>query len=313
MKILIGYDGSDISNLAIEDLSMAGLPAEADVVILTVGEAWGLPTSIDRISAGSTGFVHPTTRLIESHWEEVKEGSRKLAETAAERLKVMFPGWQMTAEAACGNAANELITKADEWKPDLLVVGSHGRSAVGRALLGSVSQKALHEARCPVRIARRNQYGENTNTRVLIAVDGSPNAQEVVKVVAGRNWAKDTEIRLIAVDDPFTQSAAVYILWNLDENKPTDNEQSREWIGKVIDAPAEVLRSAGLPVSHNIRWGDPANMILQEAEDWQPDTIFVGARGLGRFKRFLLGSVSSAVAAKALCSVEVVRPPETSR
>ena len=307
MKILIGYDGSDVSNFAIEDLVKAGLPEEVDTVVLTVGEAWGLPTSIDRISAGSTRFVHPTTRLIESHLEEVREGARKLAETAATRLKVMFPGWQVTAEAMCGNAANEIITMADEWEPNLLVVGSHGRSAIGRALLGSVSQKALHEARCPVRIARRNQYGENTSNRVLIGVDGSPNAIEVVKTVAGRSWAKNTEIRLIAVDEPFTPSSAVYILWNLDENKPTDNEQSREWIGKLIDAPAEVLRSAGLQVSHNIRWGDPANMILQEAEGWQPDTIFVGSRGLGRFKRFLLGSVSSAVAAKAMCSVEVIR------
>ena len=48
-------------------------------------------------------------------------------------------------------------------------------------------------------------------------------------------------------------------------------------------------------------------MILHEAGEWNADTIFVGARGIGRLKRFLLGSVSSAVAAHADCSVEVVR------
>jgi nucleotide-binding universal stress UspA family protein len=96
-------------------------------------------------------------------------------------------------------------------------------------------------------------------------------------------------------------------LWNLEENKPIDNQESREWIADVVDARVEILRAAGTRVSHNIRWGDAAGMILEEAEDWKPDTIFLGARGLGRVKRFLLGSVSSAIAAKAKCSVEIVR------
>ena len=48
-------------------------------------------------------------------------------------------------------------------------------------------------------------------------------------------------------------------------------------------------------------------MILNEADEWKADSIFLGARGLGRFKRFLLGSVSSTVAAKAVCSVEIIR------
>jgi nucleotide-binding universal stress UspA family protein len=174
-------------------------------------------------------------------------------------------------------------------------------------LLGSVSHKVLHEARCPVRISRKNEYGENADTRILVAVDGSPDAETVVKTVAERSWANDAEIRLIAVDDPFSRPAAGYVTWNPVEEKPEDTEESREWISKIIDAPRQILESAGLRVSYNIRWGDAANMILDEAKDWQADTIFLGARGLGRFKRFLLGSVSSAVAAKAKCSVEIVR------
>ena len=311
MKILIGYDGSECSDLAIEDLRKAGLPAEAQAVVLTVGEAWELPLIADRVSSDSARFVHPTTRLIEQHLAEVKGKCRTLAEGAAARVKEIFPGWSVSAEAVCGNAAVELVRKADEWSPDLLVVGSQGRSALGRALLGSVSYKVLHEARCPVRIARKNQYGENVKTRILVGVDGSPNAEAVIKTIAERKWSKGTEIRLIAVDDPFNQATAGYVLWNLEEGKPVDNEESRAWVSKVIDAPAEILKSAGLQVSHNIRWGDAANMILQEAQDWHPDAIFVGARGLGRIKRFLLGSVSSAVAAKAGCSVEIVRPPES--
>ena len=48
-------------------------------------------------------------------------------------------------------------------------------------------------------------------------------------------------------------------------------------------------------------------MILNEANEWNAKSIFMGARGLSRLQRFLLGSVSSSVAARAHCSVEVVR------
>ena len=50
------------------------------------------------------------------------------------------------------------------------------------------------------------------------------------------------------------------------------------------------------------------SLLLEEAERWGADCIFVGARGLNRLERLLLGSVSTAVAARARCSVEVVRP-----
>jgi nucleotide-binding universal stress UspA family protein len=307
MKILIGYDGSGYSDFALDDLQRAGLPADVEAFVLTVGEAWELPFVVDQVSPVSGKLILPTAVLIEKHLEEVSEKAQLLAESAAKRLTEVFPAWRVTADAFCGKPAVELIRKADEWSPDLLVIGSHGRASIGRLILGSVSHKILLEANCPVRISRKNEYGENANTRIIVAVDGSANAEAVVKTVAGRNWSKDAEIRLIAVDDPFVHPKAGYITWNLAKDKPDDNQESREWIKKVIETPAEVLKSAGLQVSHTIRWGDAANMILEEAKEWQADTIFLGARGLGLFKRFLLGSVSSAVAANAKCTVEIVR------
>ncbi len=309
MKILIGYDGSEHSDLAIDDLRKAGLPAEAEVVVLTVGEAWELPLVVDRDPSHERGFEHPNAVVIEEHLGEVSERARAVAVPAVRRIREMFPAWHVTAEAVCGRHHVELIKKADEIMPDLLVVGSQGRSAIARVLLGSASHKVLHEAHCPVRISRKNGYGENANDRVLIAVDGSEHSAHVIKTVAGRSWAPGTEIRLIAINDPFARPRTVHIIWNLAQDKPEDNKETREWLGKVIDAPTAVLAAADLHASHNVRWGDAASMILSEAAEWKPDTIFLGARGLGRVKRFLLGSVSSTVAAKALCSVEIIRQP----
>jgi nucleotide-binding universal stress UspA family protein len=80
------------------------------------------------------------------------------------------------------------------------------------------------------------------------------------------------------------------------------------WVPKMVDAMAEPLWNRGLIVSSVIKEGDPKQILLDEAEHWGADCLFVGARGLSRIERFLLGSVSAAVATRAHCSVEVVRP-----
>ncbi len=310
-KILIGYDGLEQSETIIEDLQNAGMPEMVEALVLTVAEAWELPSVIDRVASADSGkFVHPNVSAIETHLSKVSENSQTIADSAVKHLQDNFPEWNITGESVFGKPAVELINKADEWKPDLLVVGSQGRSAIGRFLLGSVSQKVLYESHCSVRISKKRADRKNVVNRVLIAVDGSENAEAVVRAVASRNWSKSTEIRLIAVNDPFTRTEAGYLPWNTQEDKPEDNEKSREWISKVIDAPAQILESAGLNVLKVIRWGDAANLILKESHDWGADSIFLGARGLGRFKRFLLGSVSSTIAVKADCSVEVVRQIE---
>jgi nucleotide-binding universal stress UspA family protein len=67
------------------------------------------------------------------------------------------------------------------------------------------------------------------------------------------------------------------------------------------------LRDAGLEVSSVAEEEDAKRLLVKEADEWGADSIFVGARGLGRLGRLLLGSVSTAVVARARCTVEVIR------
>ena len=72
-----------------------------------------------------------------------------------------------------------------------------------------------------------------------------------------------------------------------------------------------MLHLGELNVSSVILQGDPKHALVAEAEKRGADSIFVGSTGFSnRFERFLLGSVSAAIAARAHCSVEVVREPE---
>jgi nucleotide-binding universal stress UspA family protein len=86
------------------------------------------------------------------------------------------------------------------------------------------------------------------------------------------------------------------------------DEDEQAWVPRMVDAMAEPLRTRGLLVSSVIKDGDPKQVLLEEAAHWGADCLFVGARGLSRIERFLIGSVSAAVAARAHCTVEVVRP-----
>jgi nucleotide-binding universal stress UspA family protein len=309
MKILIGYDGSEYGEIFINDLKKAGLPVDTEAILLAVADVREIPASpflAQRISSRIEKFVTSVDEENDVELNKYLENIHTPSSKLIKKLKENFPDWKLSYEVYVGKPATELIKKADDWKPDILFVGSHGRSALGRLVLGSVSQKVLTESHCPVRISKKGSNGEDLNLRILIALDGSSSSEAVVQKVAKRVWPPETEIRLISVDDPFHRPEFGYMNWNHKESKPIDNKRSREWITQIINEPKQKLESAGLKVSYTLVWGDAGSMILKEAEDWRADVIFMGARGLGPLKRFLLGSVSSWVAPRAVCSVEVI-------
>src|SRR5262249_30397143 len=112
-----------------------------------------------------------------------------------------FPTWDVHAEACADSPAWAIIKKADTWQPDLIVVGSHGRSAVSRFLLGSVSQKVLTEAHRSVRVGRSSRQPAAAPVNVLIGVDGSPDAIAAVHAVAAREWPAGSAARLLTALD----------------------------------------------------------------------------------------------------------------
>jgi nucleotide-binding universal stress UspA family protein len=85
--------------------------------------------------------------------------------------------------------------------------------------------------------------------------------------------------------------------------------EGRHWARQAVDRCAEILKEAGLTAEPVVEQGDPKHVLLDEAEHWPADCVFVGAHGMSRFERVMLGSVSAAVAERAHCSVEIVRHP----
>jgi nucleotide-binding universal stress UspA family protein len=285
MKILIAYDGSSCADSALEDLRRAGLPRLAEAAVLSVSQL-RMP-ALESVGAGAARIVGA---LLVSLGK-----AESLARRACERVQSYFPDWTVKAEARSGLPAGVVLERSDEWRSDLIVVGSHSRSALGRFMLGSVSQNIVTEAHCSARVARGGGPDAEAPARLLIGVDGSPDAEAAITAVAARVWPADSKARVVIALDDVVSEVIDHI------------EGGRSWIHETIEAAGARLRAAGLTVSSQIRKGDPKSILPAEAASWGADCIFVGARGLNRFERFRPGSVSAATVARAHCSVEVVR------
>jgi nucleotide-binding universal stress UspA family protein len=293
MKILIGYDGSNCAESALADLKRAGLPREVEATVISVSEEWiPAPASI-----GGVPTTFPVDKL-----EEEREAAT-LAKSAKATIKTIFPEWDVHAEAATGSPANILIWRAEEWNPELIVVGSHGRTALGRFFFGSVSQKVLHSASCSVRIARGKEKSADEPVRLIVGVDGSKDAESAVKAITTRHWPKGSAAQVVGAIGVFPPVASDYMA--LEAGKWIAAENAR--VEEAVEAASSRLQGIGLDVSSVVKAGDPKHLLCAEAEEVDADCIFVGARGVGRIERMLLGSVSSSVASRAHCSVEVIR------
>lgn len=297
MKLLIAYDGSSCADQALDDLQRAGLPDKVEAVVVSVADVLLVPGS------GTSASPLPESPSQAAARKALDE-ARQMALEASARVQAMFPRWTVRGEAFADSPAWAIIKQADQWQPNLVVVGSHGRSALARLVLGSVSQKVLHEARSSVRIARDGGGRPDSPLRLLIGVDGSPDGEAAVAAVAARSWPSGTEARVIMAID-LLASTALELGGDFGEDDETRTK-------RMIHVQAKKLGDAGLAVSTDLMHGDAKHVLLDEAEKWKADSVFVGTRGIRRIERFLLGSVAATVAARAHCSVEVVRTAASS-
>ena len=146
MKILLAVDGSPCSDAAVEEVGRRPWPDGSSILVLTTFELPSPPTA-------------ETWALPINFFEELdlalQKQARNVVERAIEKLK---PGLSKTisldARILPGPPQSVILDEAEEWRADLIVVGSHGYHAWKRFLLGSVSHSVVSHAKCSVEVVR---------------------------------------------------------------------------------------------------------------------------------------------------------------
>ena len=314
MKILIGYDGSESADAALRDLQRAGLPDDAEALIASVADVMMVPaqTNYEIFEQALTSRrVTSGLMLAQKQTARVLLEAKALTTKASERVRSYFPEWQVHAQEPAGQPFEELIKTADDWKPDLVVVGSQGHSLAGRLILGSVSKKIVTDSHHSVRVTRGKISRDDFNPiRLVIGVNGSSEAEHAVRAVGRRMWPDGTEVRIIAVDDGTSPARIAHFLPTAAAMIRDENQESALVAHRMVEWAENELSVIGLNVSVAIEKGDPQRVLIHKAQKWDADAIFVGGRRFSSaFERFRLGSVATGLVTKAHCSVEVVRSP----
>lgn len=145
MKILVAYDGSPASDAAVDVVLKRPWPGGTQVRLVTVVE-----TPLFYPLANGIEVYPPISEKIRA---SVRENAYRSVQAAVEKLKAK-PGLQPGYELREGEVKRALLEAIREWGADLVVVGSHGKGALGRLFLGSVSHALVTHAPCNVEVVR---------------------------------------------------------------------------------------------------------------------------------------------------------------
>jgi nucleotide-binding universal stress UspA family protein len=141
---------------------------------------------------------------------------------------------------------------------------------------------------------------------IVVGTDGSDTATQAVRQAVDLARTIGAKLELVSAYEP----VPVQRLQEERLEAPEDLQWAinpREDVDATLEAAAEVARGAGVAVDVYARQGDPADAILDIAEEREADLIVVGNKGMTGAKRFLLGSVPNKISHHAPCSVLIIR------
>jgi len=141
---------------------------------------------------------------------------------------------------------------------------------------------------------------------MVVGTDGSDTAQEAVRQASDLAARLDAKVHLVSAYEPVPEGR----LREERQQVPDDLQwmvNPREDVSATLAQAAKDLEAQGVRVETHAREGDPADAILDVAEEQGADLIVVGNKGMTGAKRFLLGSVPNKISHHAPCSVMIIR------
>ena len=287
MRVLLAIDGSDQSTQATQ-----AVMSLASVNTLTILHVIDLP----RLTFSMLGpeIAHDLSKVAE-------EAFRKDGEQALARAKSFLSGKVTPLELRLeeGSPAELILSVAQEDHADLILIGARGRGQVQELFLGSVSQRVLTHAACPVLVIN-GRLPEIK--KVLIAIQSLDDVQKVKRFLEKRPFHTQTDITLLSVV-PIPRS-----LFRGGVSAPEEKiEQALQSTESFLDQAVSQLKGCYDSVKGYVGLGAPANTILEQASIMGPDLMVMGVHHPSTITRVVLGTVSHTVLHQATRPVLVIR------
>lgn len=289
MKVVLAVDLADQSNESAKYLCRSPEAGSIEVSMVTV------------VNPPEFG-VHASTELwypefIDHQREVVIEKHREVAKL------LEASGMKVDSYVLHGHIGDEIIQLAERSEANWIAVGATGHSAIGRLLLGSVSDYVATHAKCSVLVVRKQTLSQSEPMKISIACDRSNSSEKVIDEVTSREWPKATSLQLITAvtpimvyrDDLFPNAMEIEQKRRIDAQQYA--KQAAEKITN-IDSGVVVAMVEGEHI------GDA---IVNAADGFGSNLLVVGDKGHNLFERLMLGSTSRYILHHAHQSVLIVR------
>ena len=287
LNILFADDGSQHAQAAVELLNDIPLPPNSLITVLHA------------FPSGQVSLIPEYERTLERTKEQLSKRH-----------------FRVETELKLGPAAEMILEKAQEKKPDLIVLGAKGLRATAGFLLGGVAQHVVEYVCCPVLIVRAPYRGLH---HILLVSDGSEHSQRAASYLGRFPFPEHLDLRVMHVLPPIRRPVMMepyYGAWQtVYAQLPTREEEAaiEEREAKIghalLKRTSSLLQRQGLNPTSVLSRGDAATEIIDYATMHQLDLIVAGSRGLSEFKGWWMGSVSRKLVHYAKCSVLIVKGP----
>ncbi|MBI3407810.1 MAG: universal stress protein [Planctomycetes bacterium] len=233
--------------------------------------------------------------LMEQNPDEYYEGPRQ----ALREVRAPDQNVRIEHRLEDGDAADEILRVSQEIEAGLIVLGTHGRSGLGRLLLGSVAEKVLHSATCPVLTVKQSSAAPKFQT-ILCPTDFSDSSEAALDVAF--TLTRDYHARLIVLHVAVPEPVVPYAEFE----KIAEQSAGRR---RELEDKLRRCQKPDCNAEFRLEEGDPADAIIRVALEAPCDLIVMGTHGRTGLRRLLLGSVAEKILRGAPCPALLLKSP----